>query len=65
MANEISKRLISIFRKDINGNRPVNDYHERYKNDPHFRDLFYFMNIFMVILQEVLVRHIKPVGQAL
>jgi len=46
MANEISKRLISIFRKDINGNRPVNDYHERYKNDPHFRDLVLFYEYF-------------------
>jgi len=46
VANEISKRLISIFKKDIDGNRPVNDYDERYKNDPHFKDLVLFYEYF-------------------
>ena len=46
VANEISKRLISIFKKDINGDRPVNDHDERYKNDPYFKDLVLFYEYF-------------------
>jgi len=45
-AHEISKRLISIFKKDANGNRPVNNNDERYKNDPHFEDLILFYEYF-------------------
>jgi len=46
VANEISKRLISTFKKDVEGNRPVNDHDERYKNDPYFKDLILFYEYF-------------------
>ncbi len=46
IADEISKRLISIFRKDESGNRPVNDYFTLYRDDPHFRDLILFYEYF-------------------
>jgi len=45
-SNEISKRLISIFQKDTNGNRPVNSGDERYRNDPYFKDLVLFYEYF-------------------
>src|SRR5699024_2557405 len=41
-AHNITKRLISIFKKDNRGNRPVNDGDERYRKDPHFKDLVLF-----------------------
>ena len=45
VANEISKRLISIFQKDENGNRPVNDNYDIYR-DEHFKDLVLFYEYF-------------------
>jgi hypothetical protein len=45
-AHEISRRLISIFKKDANGNRPVNDGISRYQNDPYFKDLVLFYEYF-------------------
>ncbi|MGE5108860.1 MAG: MGH1-like glycoside hydrolase domain-containing protein [Sphingobacteriales bacterium] len=45
VANEISMRLISTFRKDENGNRPVNDYYDIYR-DEHFKDLVLFYEYF-------------------
>jgi hypothetical protein len=40
---ELSRRLISIFRKDSSGNRPVFGEAHRFQTDPHWRDhvLFY------------------------
>ena len=46
VALEISNRLVSTFRKDENGNRPVNDNYELYRNDPHFKDLILFYEYF-------------------
>ncbi|HEX5655020.1 MAG TPA: glucosidase [Chitinophagaceae bacterium] len=43
---ELSKRLISIFEKDENGHRPVNDQQAIYKDDPHFKDLVLFYEYF-------------------
>jgi hypothetical protein len=45
VANEISKRLISIFQKDENADRPVNDHYPIYR-DEHFRDLVLFYEYF-------------------
>jgi hypothetical protein len=46
VAREISKRLIYIFRKDANGNRPVNDTNVQSPKDPYFRDLILFYEYF-------------------
>ncbi len=46
IALEISKRLIGIFKKDKNGNRPVNALHqEKYANE-HFKELILFYEYF-------------------
>ncbi|MFT6746167.1 MAG: hypothetical protein ACJAZ2_000505 [Glaciecola sp.] len=45
IANDISNRLMSIFQKDENGNRPVNEQHEFY-NRPHNQDLVLFYEYF-------------------
>ncbi|HRH50594.1 MAG TPA: glucosidase [Panacibacter sp.] len=45
VSNEIANRLSSIFKKDENGNRPVNDNDEIYRNE-HFKDLILFYEYF-------------------
>ena len=45
IANELFKRLISIFALDEDGNRPVNNNEELYK-DEHFKDLVLFYEYF-------------------
>ena len=45
VANEISKRLISIFQTESNGHRPVNDNYDIYMNE-HFKDLILFYEYF-------------------
>ncbi|MEQ1677279.1 MAG: glucosidase [Chitinophagaceae bacterium] len=46
VSNELSKRLVSIFKKDEEGHRPVNDRSALYQNDPHFKDLILFYEYF-------------------
>jgi hypothetical protein len=46
VAHEISCRLVSPFRKDETGHRPVNDYFTIYRDDPHFRELVLFFEYF-------------------
>ena len=43
IADELSRRLTSIFRRDVNGNRPVFGAEPRLARDPHFAEhvLFY------------------------
>jgi hypothetical protein len=45
VANEISKRLISTFQQNENGDRPVNDNYSIYR-DKHFKDLVLFYEYF-------------------
>jgi hypothetical protein len=45
-AQLLAQRLIGIFRPDANGHRPVNDNHDRYATDPHFKDLVLFYEYF-------------------
>lgn len=42
----IAKRLISIFKKDENGERPVHNHDTHYQGDPHFKDLVLFYEYF-------------------
>ena len=46
VSNEISKRLVSIFEKNENGDRPVNDGQAIYRDNPHFKDLVLFFEYF-------------------
>jgi len=38
MAESFSERLLNIFKKDANGNRPVFGDSEKFQKDPHFKD---------------------------
>ncbi len=45
-ANEISRRIISIFRRDEFGNRPVLGSNQVFQTDPNWRDLLPFHEYF-------------------
>ncbi len=45
-ANEVSRRLISIFQRDANGHRPVLAGNELFEIDPHWCDLIPFHEYF-------------------
>ena len=42
VAEEISKRLSSIFQKDNSGKRPVNTLYPKFQEDPHWKDYILF-----------------------
>ena len=46
VAKRLSQRITSIFHKDENGRRPVHGDEERYRSDPHFKDLVLFNEYF-------------------
>lgn len=46
VAQDLSERLISIFKKDQDGRRPVNGDNEKLQHDPHFRDYILFYEYF-------------------
>lgn len=46
VTRKICLRLISIFTKDENGNRPVYGTNEKFQKDPHFRDHILFYEYF-------------------
>ena len=46
IAEELSRRLISIFLPDKNGRRPCHGDEQRYASDPHWRDLVLFNEYF-------------------
>jgi hypothetical protein len=46
VAKKLSQRITSIFYKDENGGRAVHGDEERYRNDPHFKDLVLFNEYF-------------------
>lgn len=43
---EVSERIVSIFLKDQNGQRPVYGGSEKFQTDPHWRDLILFYEYF-------------------
>ena len=45
-ADEISRRIIGIFRRDGAGNRPVLGTSALFQTDPHWRDLLPFHEYF-------------------
>ena len=46
VTTELSRRLISLFLKDATGRRPCNGAEERFRSDPHWRDLVLFHEYF-------------------
>jgi hypothetical protein len=46
VAEEISRRLASIFERDANGQRPVYGATRTFQEDPHWRDLLQFYEYF-------------------
>jgi hypothetical protein len=46
IAKELSMRNVKIFTKDENGNRPFNNHHPKFQNDPHFKDHMLFYEYF-------------------
>ncbi|MFB2839291.1 MGH1-like glycoside hydrolase domain-containing protein [Floridanema evergladense] len=46
VAKEISERIVSIFRQDESGRRPVYGDTEKFQTDPHWRDLILFYEYF-------------------
>ena len=46
IADELARRLTSIFLSDAHGRRPVFNHHEKLQNDPHFRDHLLFYEYF-------------------
>ncbi|WP_149274160.1 MGH1-like glycoside hydrolase domain-containing protein [Pareuzebyella sediminis] len=46
IAFDISRRLIHIFKKDANDNRPVHLQHQKKYTDPYFKDLILFYEYF-------------------
>ncbi len=46
VADELTTRLISLFRPGSDGGRPIHGGDERYRDDPHFRDLVLFYEYF-------------------
>ena len=46
VARQLSQKISAIFIRDEQGKRPVHGEEERYRNDPHFRDLILFYEYF-------------------
>jgi hypothetical protein len=45
-AEEIARRMVTIFERDASGRRPVYEKHELFQSDPHFRDKLLFYEYF-------------------
>jgi Mannosylglycerate hydrolase MGH1-like glycoside hydrolase domain len=46
VATELSRRLISLFLPDENGQRPAHGRNTKFRDDPHWRDLILFYEYF-------------------
>jgi mannosylglycerate hydrolase MGH1-like protein len=46
VAEDLANRMIRIFTKDANGNRPFNGPRRKFQEDPHWRDLILFHEYF-------------------
>ncbi len=46
IADDLSCRLVNIFKQDKDGNRPVNGSYEKLQKDEHFKDYVYFYEYF-------------------
>jgi hypothetical protein len=46
MAEEIANRMIDLFKRDAEGNRPIYDRVQKFQQDPHWRDYLLFFEYF-------------------
>ena len=46
IANDIAKRMKSLFLKDSMGHRPIHGNEPRFRDDPHWRDIVLFYEYF-------------------
>lgn len=46
IADDLGERLVNIFKRDKDGNRPVHGHNEKIQKDDHFRDYIYFYEYF-------------------
>jgi hypothetical protein len=46
MAESYAERLLNIFKRDANGNRPMYGDYEKFQKDPHFKDHMMFFEHF-------------------
>ena len=46
LSHDLNNRLVSMFKKDKEGNRPVHALHQEWYRDEHFRDLILFYEYF-------------------
>jgi len=46
VATELSRRLVSLFVRDAEGRRPAQGLDDRFRDDPHWRDLLLFHEYF-------------------
>ncbi len=46
LAHDVAERLISIFKLDMHGHRPVFGGQAKFQNDPHWRDYILFYEHF-------------------
>lgn len=46
IANELSKRLTRLFKKDSKGKRPIYSGNKKFQSDPHFKDYILFYEYF-------------------
>ena len=46
ISENINLRLVSMFKKDENGDRPIHALHKEWYRDPHFKDLVLFYEYF-------------------
>jgi hypothetical protein len=46
VSNDLANRLVYIFKKNANGNRPCHADHEIYRHDEHFKNLILFYEYF-------------------
>jgi hypothetical protein len=46
IADDLSERLVNIFKRGEDGRRPVFNNSERFQTDPHFKDYIYFYEYF-------------------
>jgi hypothetical protein len=46
IADELARRLVSIFRRDGHGGRPFHGANDKQNSDPHFRDHLLFYEYF-------------------
>lgn len=46
VSNDINQRLVTMFKKDADGNRPIHALHKDTYNDEHFEDLILFYEYF-------------------